>query len=145
MKRFTKTSLIAASAKRLPGYVDAVLEAAAQQDDTNVWLDDAAYESLREQFTPKTPLPLIRKAKNFAASAAKHLAAGMPMCTEEQVAERFAICQGCEFLKDNACTKCGCPVNREKRFISKLSWANEKCPIGKWGAIVSKESSDAIR
>lgn len=133
MKRFTKTSLIAASAKRLPGYVDAVLEAAAQQDDTNVWLDDAAYESLRERFTPKTPLPLIQKAKNLAKSAVRHVASGMPMCTQEQVDARFAICRGCEFYKDGACQQCGCPLVRERKFISKLSWAHEECPAGKWG------------
>lgn len=84
---------------------------------------------------PSAPPSLMQKAKNFATSAAKHIASGMPRCTQEQIDARFAICQGCEFLKDNACTKCGCPINREKRFISKLSWANEKCPIGKWGPV----------
>lgn len=79
------------------------------------------------------PPSFLQKAKNFLASAATHIQAGMPMCTEEEVARRFAICQGCEFYKDNACLKCGCPVQREKQFLSKLSWANERCPVGKWG------------
>jgi hypothetical protein len=79
------------------------------------------------------PPSLLQKAANFAASAAKHIKAGMPLCTQEQIDQRFAICQGCEFYKDNACLKCGCPLSREKQFISKLSWANEKCPVGKWG------------
>lgn len=83
---------------------------------------------------PKVNAPsLLEKAKNFTRSAAKHVAAGMPMASDEEIARRFAICQTCEFLKDNACTKCGCPVVRERKFISKLSWANESCPIGKWG------------
>jgi hypothetical protein len=30
---------------------------------------------------------------------------------------------------------CGCPVVREKAFVSKLSWAGEKCPVGKWGPV----------
>jgi hypothetical protein len=78
-----------------------------------------------------------QKARNFAASAAKHLAAGMPQATEEQVAERFAICQGCEHFDGKACRKCGCPVVRQKKFLSKLSWANESCPVGKWGPVSS--------
>jgi len=77
----------------------------------------------------------LRRAANFAASAANHVSAGMPQATEEQVAARFAICQGCEHFDGRACRQCGCPVVREKKFLSKLSWANEKCPVGKWGPV----------
>jgi hypothetical protein len=76
-----------------------------------------------------------KKARNFAASAARHVAAGMPQATDEQVAARFAICQTCEHFDGKACGKCGCPVVREKKFLSKLSWANESCPVGKWGPV----------
>lgn len=79
------------------------------------------------------PPSTLEKAKNFAASAARHVAAGMPMATDDEVARRFAICQQCEHFDGKACGKCGCPIVREKRFVSKLSWANEKCPVGKWG------------
>lgn len=80
------------------------------------------------------PLPTFaQKLKNFATSAVNHVKAGMPMCTEEQVQRRYDICLGCQFFKDGACQKCGCPLVRERKFISKLSWAHEKCPIGKWG------------
>jgi hypothetical protein len=78
---------------------------------------------------------LLTKAVNFATSAAKHVAAGMPRASEEEIERRFAICQGCEFYGGKACTKCGCPVVREQRFVSKLAWANEKCPVGKWGPV----------
>jgi hypothetical protein len=61
----------------------------------------------------------------------------MPRATDEQVAERFAICQGCEFLSGGACSKCGCTVVRQAKFISKLSWAAESCPVGKWGPVSS--------
>jgi hypothetical protein len=65
----------------------------------------------------------------------------MPRCTDEQIAERFAICQGCELLSGGACSKCGCPVVREAKYISKLSWANESCPVGKWGPVASSPQS----
>jgi hypothetical protein len=80
---------------------------------------------------------IATKARNFAASAAKHVAAGMPQATDEQVAARFAICQTCEHFDGTACRQCGCPVVREKKFLSKLSWANESCPVGKWGPVSS--------
>jgi len=76
---------------------------------------------------------LLTKARNFATSAAKHIAAGAPRASDAEIERRFAICQGCEFYDGKACTRCGCPVVRESRFVSKLSWANESCPVGKWG------------
>lgn len=76
---------------------------------------------------------LAQKAVNFAAAAAKHVAAGAPMASDEEVARRYAICQGCEHYDGKACAKCGCPVNRERAYLSKLSWADQSCPVGKWG------------
>lgn len=96
-------------------------------DHITVDIDHPAYP--RHQ---KPGVPLLQKAANFAASAAKHVAAGMPQATEDEVARRFAICQGCDYFDGRACKQCGCPVVREKKFLSKLSWANEKCPVGKW-------------
>ena len=81
------------------------------------------------------PPSLLTKAANFATSAARHVAAGMPQCTQEQIDARFAICQGCEHYDGKACRLCGCPVVREQAYISKLSWAGEKCPVGKWGPV----------
>ena len=84
---------------------------------------------------PSSPPSLIKKAANFATSAAAHVAAGMPQATQEQIDQRFSICRACELFDGKACTKCGCPVVREKQFVSKLSWANERCPVGKWGPV----------
>jgi len=82
------------------------------------------------------PAPsLLQKAANFATSAAAHVAAGMPQASQEQIDARYAICQTCEHFDGKACRLCGCPVVREKAFVSKLSWANEKCPAGKWGPV----------
>jgi hypothetical protein len=86
---------------------------------------------------PAPPPSLLQKTANFATSAAKHVAAGMPQASQEQIDARFAICQGCEHFDGRACRLCGCPVVREKAFVSKLSWAGEKCPAGKWGPVES--------
>lgn len=74
----------------------------------------------------------LTKVKNFAVASAKHVAAGAPMASDEEIVRRHDICLGCEFLKNGACVKCGCPIVREKQYVSKLSWADSKCPVGKW-------------
>jgi len=83
---------------------------------------------------------LLKKAVNFATAAAKHMKAGMPRASAAELERRFAICQGCEFYDGTACTKCGCPVVREKKYLSKLAWADSECPAGKWG----KEAKNAV-
>ena len=105
-------------------------------DDCIVQRGEVLTVDERHPAFPKTALPsLARQAANFATSAAKHIAAGAPRCTQEQVDARFAVCQGCEHYDGRACRLCGCPVVREQAFVSKLSWANEKCPAGKWGPV----------
>lgn len=99
-------------------------------------------ETLQTTLTEIVPGPeLVRydtpsflaKVRNFAKAAVSHVAAGMPMASDEEILRRHDICLGCEFLRDNACTKCGCPVVRNKQYVSKLSWADSQCPVGKWG------------
>jgi hypothetical protein len=82
-------------------------------------------------------LSLLDKAKNFAASAVQHIAAGLPATPAAEIDRRFAICQGCEFYDGTSCQKCGCPIVRESKFISKLAWADQSCPEGKWGPVAT--------
>jgi len=80
--------------------------------------------------------------RNFAAAAAGHIAAGMPMASDEEIIRRHDICLGCEHLQDNACTQCGCPISRVRGYVSKLSWADSECPAGKWGKVETKSLID---
>jgi len=77
------------------------------------------------------------KIMNFANATIGHIKEGMPQCTQEQIIERHNICVGCEFFKDDTCSKCGCPLIRNKQFVSKLAWADQECPVGKWGKLVN--------
>lgn len=116
------------------GYtLDEVRPCIVSQNGDSITVDEthAAFPRAKPGAGPS----IAQMAANFATSVAKHIAAGAPRCTQEQIDARFAICQGCEFFDGKACSKCGCPVVREKAFVSKLSWANEKCPVGKWGPI----------
>ncbi len=102
------------------------------------------------EFYPRTPKPgyepqpthdltrhdapsFLTKVKNFATAAVSHVAAGMPMCDDAEIIRRHDICLTCEHLRDNACQLCGCPVARVAGYVSKLSWADQECPAGKWG------------
>jgi hypothetical protein len=106
-------------------------------DRITVDVDHPAYPRRR-----KPGVSLLTKARNFAASTAAHVAAGMPQASEEEVARRFAICETCEHFDGKACRQCGCAVVRERKFLSKLSWANEKCPVDKWGPEAEKQPPD---
>ena len=116
------------------GYtLDEVRPCIVSEDGDTITVDEThpAYPRAKPGAGPS----LFQKAANFATSAVKHVAAGAPRCTQEQIDQRFAICKQCEHFDGKACRLCGCPVAREKQFVSKLSWANERCPVGKWGPV----------
>ncbi len=104
------------------------------------------------------PPGLMRQGVNYAQAAVKHELAGRPECTDEQVAERFAICQSnrCGFFIDKgeglgqcAHQSCGCSLKRlsVKGEKSKLRWADQECPSINpetnkpwWGKILVNET-----
>lgn len=102
-----------------------------EQDTMPIFLCDKALK--RSEDGPG----FAQKVKNFAQASIEHMLKGMPMCSDEQIIERHNICLGCEYFKDDTCTKCGCPLIRNKQFVSKLAWADQECPVGKWGKIIN--------
>lgn len=85
-----------------------------------------------------------RRFRNFTLASIRHVFAGLPTCTQEQIDERHSICMACELYrpdKDNpevgVCShsSCGCGVSRQDKFVSKLAWSDQPCPLGKWPAI----------
>lgn len=96
--------------------------------------------------TERRPIlpPLHKRLANFSRSSIEHAEAGFPTCTQEQIDQRHAVCVGCELYlpdKDNPAIghccheSCGCPITQLGRYVSKLAWADQKCPLGKWPAI----------
>ena len=119
---------------RQRGYtLDEVRPCIVAEDGDSITVDET-HSSYPRAAKPAPQGPsLLTKALNFTKSAVNHIAAGAPRASDAEIERRFAICHGCEHYDGKACTKCGCPVVREQAYISKLSWANEKCPVGKWG------------
>lgn len=96
------------------------------------------YRHCNKAIGGEPPLSLLEKVRNFAKAAIEHVSAGMPMSSNEEILRRHDICVGCEFFADSSCTKCGCPVKRDRQFISKLAWADQSCPVGKWGPVAQE-------
>ena len=87
---------------------------------------------------PKKAIPiepsLPRRLANFTQAAASHLLAGLPQASQTEIDRRFAICQTCQHFNGRHCThtSCGCTVSSELKFLNKLAWADQRCPVGKW-------------
>ena len=112
------------------GYtLDEVRPCIVSEDGDTITVDET------HQAYPRPRPGIAQRVVNFAAAVSQHVAAGAPMASAEDVAARFAICQTCQFFDGKACTQCGCPVVRERQFLSKLSWADQACPVDKWPAI----------
>lgn len=127
------------------GYtLDEVLPCVISQDGDE-WTVDVEHPAYpRVSRLPEPPVEamparsapgFLEKLRNFATAAAGHVAAGMPMAGDEEIIRRHDICLTCEHLQNDACNLCGCPVARVAGYVSKLSWADQECPAGKWGRV----------
>jgi hypothetical protein len=89
---------------------------------------------------PPSP-PFYQRLANFSRAAVAHALNGSPTCSQDQIDQRLAICRGCEKFQPDmehpdlgVCTdsKCGCKLRREEKYLNKLAWADQECPLGKW-------------
>lgn len=98
------------------------------------------------------PPPLLKRLSNFVFSATKHIVRGSPKCTEEQIEERLRLCHECPLFKRHStadtggiCTheSCGCNIKDYQTYLNKLAWADQKCPIDKWGRVDGKSNPES--
>jgi len=82
-------------------------------------------------------IPSFNKIKTFLKSLLFHIYAGFPKASQGQILERYKICTSCDMFdqKNQQCLACGCNVSSKKIFMNKLAWADQKCPLDKWGKI----------
>ena len=91
---------------------------------------------------------MIRKFLNFSKAATQHAFYGMPKASLAVIQERWKVCIDCELFESTntttdedtgVCTavSCGCNLTNSARrkLENKLAWADQQCPLGKWGAV----------
>lgn len=99
--------------------------------------------STEKKLVMEEPEPTsFQRIKTFIVAATKHAASGFPMCSDDEVKERYEICETCHYFKEKKGHKyckslgCGCNISRaSNKYLNKLAWKTESCPQGKWGTI----------
>lgn len=83
-------------------------------------------------------LILLIKIKTFIKSLWFHIYAGFPKSTEEEILYRYKICIECDKYNwsKSECDVCGCSISKKSKFLNKLAWADQECPLGKWNKIL---------
>lgn len=85
-------------------------------------------EQVRQQRSPN----LFKKIMNFIKASYRHIITGGKRTSPIERNRRLSICKSCEMFDGRACMKCGCPITAHAKFISKLDWASQHCPLKKW-------------
>lgn len=78
--------------------------------------------------TPRTP-SLVERIRGYRGARERWIAAGRPVRNDEEMARLHAICQACEYFSGASCKLCGCAVHPSRKWINKLRWATEHCPL----------------
>lgn len=89
---------------------------------------------------------VVTKVFNFAKAATKHVATGMKKTSEATRLVRLQLCESCEVYFDRekrVCKhrKCGCNVGG--KILDKTAWAEQSCPIGRWGPETTQGDGNA--
>lgn len=95
---------------------------------------------------PAVPVKIKQPAKHsrrwsiglFFRALLKHARDWFRKCSRKEIRQRLEICRSCDQFTGSACAHCGCSVNLEKRFLNKLAWRSESCPLGKWPSLIAK-------
>lgn len=86
----------------------------------------------------KAPPGIVQRIANFIPAFAGHIRVGSPKCTQGEIDYRLNICRECPLYVNHTCISqsCGCAISDKQVFLNKLYWADQKCPLDKWGKIV---------
>jgi hypothetical protein len=102
---------------------------------------------------PNTESPsLLQRAWNFGKAAINHVLAGNPVVPEEVMKARLDICRSCPLFKPNhnqvggVCThsSCGCNIQDNLDYLNKIAWADQECPIKRWGKFEQKNEDKGV-
>lgn len=76
----------------------------------------------------------MQRIKTFIKALFWHVYSGCPKSKTSLIEHRFSICKACQSYDqtNQRCLECGCNITNKKRFLNKLAWADQKCPLDKW-------------
>lgn len=79
----------------------------------------------------------ILRLKTFIRSLIFHIYAGSPKATQREILYRYEICKSCDQFNQlkSQCDVCGCAIDKKSKFLNKLAWADQECPLNKWSKI----------
>lgn len=80
---------------------------------------------------------LLLRIQTFLKSLFFHVWNGFPKTTQSEILDRYSICIECTDFnrKKSECGICGCAIDKKSKFLNKLAWADQECPLGKWSKI----------
>lgn len=80
----------------------------------------------------------LLKLRVFFKALWFHIYAGFPKASRDEIAARHAICVSCDKFntQKSECSVCGCLISKKLKFLNKLAWADQECPIGKWHKLI---------
>lgn len=91
-----------------------------------------AIETTEPEPLPEGMPPILQRARSFVVAIGNFVSDGCKMVSREEYIERLATCAGCEFVKGNWCSKCGCWLSFKSRGRA------FDCPKGKWPRVGDK-------
>lgn len=76
----------------------------------------------------------LLRLKTFLKSLLFHIQVGLPKAKQEDILYRYSLCILCDRFDKvkSECSVCGCFLSNKKKFLNKLAWADQECPLGKW-------------
>ena len=81
---------------------------------------------------------ILIRIQTFIKSLFFHVWNGFPKSAKQEILYRYNICKTCEeFNREySQCNICGCSLSTKSRFLNKLAWADQECPLNKWPKII---------
>lgn len=76
----------------------------------------------------------IKRATNFVKAVVNHTITGAERVSQDEIDRRYEICKECPLFSDGICkhNSCGCNISNVQKFLNKLAWKDQQCPLDKW-------------
>ena len=80
---------------------------------------------------------LLLKIQTFLKSLLFHICKGFPKTNNSEILYRYNICLVCDNFNSikYEFTIWGCAISKQSKFLNKLAWADQECPLNKWPKI----------